>query len=122
MTLIKIKICKDLMPTPPPQQPAAVEKAIRRLGQNIRTARTRRKLRQIDLARRIGISRFALAELERGKPTSSIGLYFSALWALNLLNEAENLGAPERDEEGSILERSREPQRVYPKRTVDNDF
>ena len=50
--------------------PAAVEEALQRMGRNIRTARLRRNLPQDELAQRIGVSRFVVADIERGKPTT----------------------------------------------------
>ncbi len=41
-------------------------------GRNIRTARLRRNLRIQDLANRIGVSRYTLSAIERGRPGVSI--------------------------------------------------
>lgn len=108
------KIAKD--------PPSAVEKSLKRLGTNIRTARLRRKLRLEDLAERIGTSRFALSDAEKGKTTTSIVIYVGALWALGLLKDLERIADPDRDEEGKLLERSRAPKRAGQKRVLDNDF
>lgn len=102
--------------------PAAVEHALKRLGNNIRIARLRRKLRLEDVAERVGISRFALSEIEKGKPTSAIAAYLGALWALGLLDQLEEVADPDLDEEGKILERSRAPKIARPRKTLDNDF
>lgn len=103
------------------QPPAAVEEALRTLGGNIRTARLRRRLRLEDLAERMGVSRFTVADVERGKPGASAAAYFAALWAMGLLDHAGELGAPERDEAGKALERTALPQRVR-RGQLDNDF
>jgi transcriptional regulator with XRE-family HTH domain len=102
--------------------PAAVEQALKRLGDNIRTARLRRKLRLEDVAERMGISRFALSDVEKGKPTTSVVAYLGALWALGLLDQLEEVADPDRDEEGKILERSRAPRTARSRKTLDNDF
>ena len=52
--------------------PAAVEEALHRLGRNIRTARLRRRLPQTAVAERMGVSRFVVADVERGKPTTGV--------------------------------------------------
>ncbi len=103
--------------------PYAVEEALQRLGQNIRTARLRRRLTRTDLAERIGLSRFALADVEKGKPTTAIAAYLGALWALGLLGPMRDVADPDADEEGKILERSRSPG-TAPKRRkeLDGDF
>ena len=105
--------------TPPP---AAVEEALRRLGRNIRIARLRRQMRIQDVAERVGVSRFTVADLERGKPGTSAAAYFSALWALGLLGDAEDLANPDHDEEGRILESARAPRRAARPGRLDNDF
>jgi len=102
--------------------PAAVEDALKRLGSNIRRARLRRKIRLEDLAERIGVSRFALADAEKGKPTTSVVVYAGALWALGLLEDMRTVADPDRDAEGKALERIRSPKKAHPTRALDNDF
>lgn len=88
--------------------PYAVEKALKALGRNIRTARLRRKLSREKLAEKIGLSRYVMADVENGKPTTSIAAYIGALY----------------DREGKALEEARSPT-TAPKRssrTMDDDF
>jgi transcriptional regulator with XRE-family HTH domain len=100
--------------------PAAIEEALSRLGRNIRTARLRRRLSMEELAERIGISRYVMADVEKGKPTTAVAAYIGALWALGLHGDTRRLADPDRDEEGKILERIRSP-RTAPKRKIIND-
>jgi len=102
--------------------PAAVEEALERLGRNIRTARVRRKLPQNELARRIGVSRFVVADIEKGKPTTGTAAYLGALWALGLLEDMRMVADPDHDEEGKTLERARRPKTAGPPRTLSNQF
>lgn len=102
--------------------PAAVENVLNQLGRNIRTARLRRKLSREQLAERIGISRYVLADIEKGKPTTAIAAYLGALWALGLLRDMREVADPDRDEEGKILERSRSPKTAPKRRKMDDDF
>jgi len=102
--------------------PAAVTSTLVSLGQNIRTARLRRKLRLEDLAERIGISRYVMSDIEKGKPTTAIAAYIGALWALGLVDQMKEIAHPDNDEEGKILERSRAPKTARQKRRLDNDF
>lgn len=105
-----------------PSPPAAVEEALTRLGRNIRIARLRRQLRIQDLAERMGVSRFTVADLEKGKPGTSASAYFGALWSLGLLGHANELADPDRDEEGRVLESARATRRATRPRRLDNDF
>lgn len=102
--------------------PAAVQDALERLGRHIRTARIRRKLPQDELARRIGVSRFVVADIEKGKPGTGIAAYLGALWALGLLEDMRAVADPDNDEEGKILERARSPKTAGPPRTLSDEF
>ena len=102
--------------------PAAVEDVLNRLGRNIRTARLRRKLSRKELAERVGISRYVLADIEKGKPTTAIAAYLGALWVLGLLRDMGEVADPDRDEEGKILERARSPRTAPKRKTIDDDF
>lgn len=102
--------------------PAALAEALERMGRNIRTARLRRKLRQEELAGRMGVSRFVIADVERGKPTTGIAVYLGALWALGLLDQMREVADPDRDEEGKALERARGPRRAGGRRVLSDDF
>jgi len=57
-------------------------------------ARTRRKLRQEDLAHQIGRARATVVALEKGSPSTEIGAYVAALWALGLLQELDLVADP----------------------------
>lgn len=102
--------------------PAAVEDTLERLGRNIRTARLRRRLTQQELARRMGVSRFVVADAEGGKPTTGVAVYVGALWALGLLDQMRHVADPDRDEEGKTLERARSPKRAGTRRVLSDDF
>lgn len=102
--------------------PHAVAQALERLGGNIRTARLRRKLTHEDLANKIGISRYVMGDIERGKPTTAIAAYLGALWALGLLRQMDGLADPDRDLEGKTLESARSPKTAPKRRAYDDDF
>ena len=102
--------------------PHAVEAALARLGGDLRTARLRRNLTIDDVAAKIGTGRRAVADAERGKPTTAIAVYAGLLWAYDLLGGREASAAPETDEEGTILARARERTRASRGEALDNDF
>lgn len=102
--------------------PAAVQDALERLGRNLRTARLRRKLPQAALAERVGVSRFLVADIEKGKPTVGIAAHLGVLWALGLLSHMEEVADPDRDEEGKALERARSPKAARRARSLSDDF
>jgi DNA-binding XRE family transcriptional regulator len=92
------------------------------LGRNIRTARLRRRWRLEDVAERMGMSRFTVAEVERGKPGTSIAAYLGALWVLGLLDQLEVVADPDRDGEGKALEAARQPGQAPRRHRIDDDF
>jgi transcriptional regulator with XRE-family HTH domain len=102
--------------------PHAVAEALDRLGKNIRTARLRRKWSISELAERVGISRRAMGEIEKGKATSAIVAYLGALWALGLLNQIRSVGDPDLDQEGKALENARSPSTAPKRQALDDDF
>ena len=102
--------------------PAAVEEALKRLGRSVRTARLRRKLPQTVLAERVGVSRFVLADIEKGKPTVSVAAHLGVLWALGLLSHMREVADPDRDEEGKALERARSPKVARRPRRLSDEF
>ncbi|MEV4344283.1 helix-turn-helix domain-containing protein [Actinoplanes sp. NPDC049596] len=54
------------------------------LGRFVRERRTAAALTQVELARRAGVSRRWLLELESGKATAELGLIFKVIAALGL--------------------------------------
>jgi len=100
----------------------APSQALARLGSRIRLARTRRKLRQEDLARQIGRTRATVIAIERGSPTTEIGAYVAALWALGLLLELDLVADPGLDRDGQALSFSAADKRVRLRRQLNNKF
>jgi len=102
--------------------PFAVAEALTRLGDNIRTARLRRRMTIEDLAERVGVSRRTMGDVERGKATTAIVAYLGALWALGLSEQMRDVADPDRDAEGKILESVRRPQTAPKRQALDDDF
>jgi transcriptional regulator with XRE-family HTH domain len=96
--------------------------ALSRLGSRLRLARTRRKLRQEDLARQIGRARATVVAIEKGSPSTEIGAYVQALWALGLLQELDLVADPGLDRDGQALSFSVADKRVRPRRILNNKF
>lgn len=92
------------------------------LGDRIRIARRRRRLRQEDLAAKTGLSRSTIQSIERGAVTCSFGSVLHVLWVLGLSREVALIGAPGLDEQGLALEISGQGHRVRVAREIDNDF
>lgn len=90
--------------------PTAVANALDRLGRNIRIARLRRGLSRDKLGERIGISRFVLADIENGKPTTAVAAYVGALWALDFLDDLQAVAEPNRDRANPVISQTDTPK------------
>jgi transcriptional regulator with XRE-family HTH domain len=102
--------------------PYAVEQSLQRLGANLRTARLRRNLTIGALADKIGTGPRAVADAEKGKPSTGIAVYAAMLWALDLLAPLSDVAAPENDSHGQALDLAGERVRARRSTELDNDF
>jgi DNA-binding XRE family transcriptional regulator len=102
--------------------PYAVQNAIETLGANLRTARVRRNISIVDMANKLGVDRHVIADAERGKITTGLGVYVGMLWAMDLLRNFSDIADPKLDLEGVALAMSEERERSYPSRGMSNDF
>ena len=66
-----------------PQTQAILEQ----LGEQIKTARLRRRISAELVAQRAGVSRATVWNVEKGNPTVAIGIYAAVLHALNNLDQ-----------------------------------
>src|SRR5215470_13117874 len=113
-----MKARNPLLGAPPYQ----VETALKKLGTDLKTARLRRNLTADEVAQKIGTSRFAVADAEKGKPSTGVAVYAALLWAYGLIDRLSDLAAPEKDEEGARLALVRSPARARHPRKLSNEF
>jgi transcriptional regulator with XRE-family HTH domain len=102
--------------------PYAVEQALKRLGENLRLARSRRKLTIEEVAEKIGTGRRAVMEAEKGKASTALGVYAALLWAYDLLVPLSDLANPATDEQGLTLASAKEKTRVRKSKGLSGDF
>ena len=102
--------------------PYPVEQALKRLGENLRLARTRRKLTIEEVAEKIGTGRKAVMEAEKGKASTAVGVYTALLWAYDLLAPMGDLANPATDEQGLTLASAKEKTRVRKTKGLSGDF
>ena len=99
------------MPTPHLPPPAA-RRAIRKLGEDIRDARLRRKLPMEIVAARAATSRPTVARIEKGDPGVSISIVAAVLQALNLLERFADVADVAYDDIGKNISREDLPKRA----------
>lgn len=95
-----------------------VDKALKKLGDDIRNGRKRRGVDTRLFSERIGVSKPTLARLERGDASVSIGSYARALNELGKLKEFTEIADIAHDRLGQLLEDQALPVRVRKKRSV----
>lgn len=76
---------------------SATQRALQKMGANIKNARLRRNIRAELLAEQAGISTDTLSSIEKGVSTVSIGAYAAVLAVLEMDNDLETIAL---DEEG----------------------
>jgi len=103
------------MPTPH-HPPAAVQRALRKLGADIHDARRRRRLPMAVVAERAFTSRSTLQKIEAGDANVGIGIYAAVLQALGLLDGLGKIADIGHDSVGQALASAELPKRVRIKR------
>lgn len=92
--------------------PIPVINALRKLGQDINTARRRRRITAQLMAERAGLSRSTIGKIEKGDPTTSMGSYGAVLFVLGMEKRLNDLVDSMHDLVGRRLEDESLPQRV----------
>lgn len=92
--------------------PIPVRRAARKLGQDIRDARLRRRIATAVMAERASISRTTLNKIEKGDPGVSLGNYANVLFVLGMAGRLGDLADVKTDTVGLGLEEERLPQRI----------
>ena len=92
--------------------PLPAKRALRKLGQDIRDARKRRRLPMELLAERARISRSTLTKVEKGDESVALGIYAAVLFVLGLVAGLGSLVDASGDTLGRSIEEQNLPQRV----------
>jgi transcriptional regulator with XRE-family HTH domain len=106
------------MPTPH-HPPAAVRRALAKLGADIQDARRRRRLPMAVVAERAFTSRSTLQKVEAGDTGVSVGIYAAVLLALGLLDGLSQVADIKNDALGQRLASADLPKRVHLRRPAD---
>jgi len=100
------------MPRIAPPLPLPVQRALKKLGTDIRDARKRRRINTAVMADRLQISRPTLQRLERGNPNVGIASYANALYVLGMIERLGDLAAISNDTIGQQLASGDLPNRI----------
>ena len=99
-----------------PPMPLPVKRALAKLGDDIRTARLRRRIPTTLMAQRAMITRTTLRKVEKGDAGVSMGIYATVLFILGMTQRLYELADVRGDHVGLHLEGSRLPKRIRSKK------
>lgn len=92
--------------------PIPVRRALRKLGQDIRDARRRRRIPVEIMAERASISRVTLNKIEKGDPGVAMGNYARVLFVLGMAERLAEILDVRSDALGLELEEEELPKRI----------
>lgn len=92
--------------------PFPVKRALKKLGQDLRDARKRRRITMELAAERAAISRATLSKIEKGDDGVSLGAYAKILFVLGMIERLVELADPTFDILGLGLEADNLPKRI----------
>ncbi len=105
------------MRTQPPL-PIPVKRALTKLGEDIRSARVRRRITTTMMADRAFITRTTLNKVERGDSGVSLGIYATILFVLGLTERLAAVADVRTDDVGLQLDEERLPRRIRQRTSV----
>lgn len=104
------------------QFPIPAQRAMRKLGHDIKNARRRRRITAALMAQRAGISPGTLSKIEKGQASVAIASYASVLFVLGMVDRLGDLADARHDLTGRALEEEQLPKRIrLPKRNQGGD-
>ena len=100
------------MPRKSPPLPLPAQRALKKLGSDLRDARRRRRIQTAVMADRMQVSRPTLRRLEKGDPSVGIGSYAAALYVLGMVDRLGDLADIAHDPVGQRIASEDLPQRI----------
>ena len=110
---------KSILLNAPPYE---VERALTRLGQNLRNARLLRNLTIEEVAQKIGTGTRSVMQAERGHPGTGVAVYAALLWVYGLLDPLAALADPQDDRVGLAAAARRQRARKSADLALTDDF
>ena len=92
--------------------PIHVNKALKKLGADLKEARIKRRLTMALVEERAGITHITLSKVEKGNDSVSIGIYAKVMFVLGLIDNIYNLAEPDNDAVGKVYDKENLPKRV----------
>lgn len=101
--------------------PIPVQKALQKLGADIKEARIRRRISMELMAKRAGITRPTLTKVEQGDANTSMGIYAKVIFILGLDKNLADIADIRNDNVGIMIDSDNLPKYARPKKYKDTD-
>lgn len=100
--------------------PIPVNKALKKLGADLREARIKRQITMALVEERANITHITLSKIEKGDSGVSLGNYAKVMFVLGLIDNLYNLAEPDNDAVGKMFDKENLPKRVRYKNSENN--
>ena len=100
--------------------PIPARTALIKLGQDMNSARRRRRISKALMAERAGIAINTLTRIEKGEGGASMAAWASVLFVLGLASNLRDLADPSKDLTGLMLDEERLPKRIRYRREAND--
>ncbi len=100
--------------------PIPVNKALKKLGADLKEARIKRQITMALVEERAGITHITLSKIEKGDSGVSLGNYAKVMFVLGMIDNLYNLAEPDNDTVGKFFDKENLPKRVRYKNSENN--
>ena len=100
--------------------PIPVNKALKKLGADLKEARIKRQITMALVEERAGITHITLSKIEKGDSGVSLGNYAKVIFVLGMIDNLYNLAEPNNDTVGKFFDKENLPKRVRYKNSENN--
>lgn len=100
--------------------PISVNKALKKLGADLKEARIKRQITMALVEERAGITHITLSKIEKGDSGVSLGNYAKVMFVLGMIDNLYNLAEPDNDTVGKFFDKENLPKRVRYKNSENN--
>ncbi|RAI16159.1 MAG: hypothetical protein DKM22_00085 [Candidatus Melainabacteria bacterium] len=100
--------------------PIPVNKALKKLGADLKEARIKRQITMALVEERAGITHITLSKIEKGNSGVSLGNYAKVMFVLGMIDNLYNLAESDNDTIGKFFDKENLPKRVRYKKSENN--
>lgn len=100
--------------------PIPVNKALKKLGADLKEARIKRQITMALVEERASITHITLSKIEKGDSGVSLGNYAKVMFVLGMIDNLYNLAEPDNDTIGKFFDKENLPKRVRYKNSENN--